>query len=174
LGINEVKKIVIACAAMALFGSAAQAAEQTTAVGDWVVTSVDSAFDDGGNAAIIAGIPGFFFAVRCQRKSPNFSIMLSKDKLTEGQLFHVKLRVDRGDIIEVDGISLDEHLIQAENNFAIWKALPGGKEMSVRVENQMGVSQTQSFMISGAAKALPTVTRECPITDETAASGEKK
>jgi hypothetical protein len=90
---------------------------------------------------------------------------LPNDKLTAGQTFTVKLRVDHGDIVEVDGYALDEHVIQAENDFKIWKALPGGREIAVRLESEMGVSQTQSFKISGAASALPTVTRECPIAD---------
>jgi hypothetical protein len=134
-------------------------------VGNWMVTTQEDAFDKGGTAAMITGSPGFFFAVRCLQKTPSFGIMLPSDKLTVGQAFSVKLRVDRGDIVEVDGIAIDEHMIQAENNFKIWKALPGGKEIAIRIENEAGVSQTQVLKAAGAASALPTVTPECPIKD---------
>ena|ERR1700738_931583 len=114
---------------------------------------------------MMIGTGNFSFAVRCLQKEPSFGILLPNDKLTYSQFFNLKLRVDRGDIVEVNGIAIEEHLIQFENNFAIWKALPGGKQIAIRLENQKGVSQTQSFKITGAAKALPTVTRECPIKD---------
>ena len=65
-----------------------------------------------------------------------------------------------------DGRSLMEHLIQTDNNFSIWKALPGGKELAVNLENDVGTSQTLVLKISGAGSALPTVTRECPIKDK--------
>jgi hypothetical protein len=159
---------------MAIFGSAAHAELKEKMVGSWMVQSQDDAFDNGGTAAMITGSESFLFVVRCLQKHPSFGIILPNDKLTTGQAFNVKLRVDRGDIVEVDGVALDEHLIQTDNNFSIWKALPGGKEIAIRLENRLGVSQTQSFRIAGAAKALPTLTSECPIKDEAAASGDKK
>jgi hypothetical protein len=134
-------------------------------VGAWVVSSQDDAFDKGGMYTMLTGSPGFIFGVRCLQKTPSFGIVLDDDKLTMGQTFTVKLRVDRGDIIEVEGYALDEHVIQVKNDFKVWKALPGGRELAVNLENEMGTSQTHVFKISGAASALPTVTRECPITD---------
>jgi hypothetical protein len=169
-----VKKLAIACAALTLFGSAAQAESKQKVVGNWMVSSEDDAFDKGGLYWMVVQSRGFAFGVRCLQKTPSFGIILPEDKLTEGQLFTVKLRVDRGDIIEVGGVAIDEHLIQTDNNFSIWKALPGGKELAVNLENMRGTSQTRVFKISGAAAALPTVTHECPIKDETAASGEKR
>ena len=159
------KKLAIALAAMALFGSVAQAETKQKMVGNWMVQTQEDAFDKGGTAAMITGNGSFIFAVRCLQKTPSFGVILPNDKLTNGQVFNVKLRVDHGDIVEVDGIAIDEHLIQTENNFKIWKDLPGGREIAIRLENEMGVSQTQAFKISGAGSALPAVTRECPIKD---------
>jgi hypothetical protein len=159
---------------MALFGSAAHAEMKEKMMGVWMVQSQDDAFDMGGTAAMVTGSANLLFGVRCLQKHPSFGIILPHDKLTTGQVFTVKLRVDRSDIVEVDGLAIDEHLIQTDNNFSIWKELAGGEEIAVRLENQTGVSETQSFKINGAAAALPTVTRECPIKDESAASGEKK
>jgi hypothetical protein len=174
LGINEVKKLMIACAAMALLGSAAHAELKQKMVGNWMVRSQDHAFDKGGTYTMLVANGGFGFSVCCIQKSPSFGIVLLDQKLTEGQLFTVKLRVDRGDIVEVDGVAISEHLIETANDFKIWKALPGGRELAINLETEAGTSQTRVFKISGAASALPTVTSECPIKDETAASGDKK
>jgi hypothetical protein len=163
--IENVKKLAMTLAAMALFGSAAQAETKQKMVGSWMVHTQEDAFDKGGTHVMFTGIPSFMFGIRCLQKFPSFGIILPDDKLTVGQRINVKLRVDHGDIVEVDGIAIEEHLIQAENNFKIWKDLPGGKEIAIRLENEAGVSQTQVFKISGAASALPTVTRECPIKD---------
>ncbi|SHG79165.1 hypothetical protein [Bradyrhizobium erythrophlei] len=159
------KKLAIAFAALALFGSAAQAESNTRVVGDWIVKSEDDAFGKGGIYFMVTGNDSFGFAVRCLQKTPNFGIRLSDDTLTPGQKFTVKLRVDRGDIVIADAYALDEHMIQVENNFDIWKELPGGRQLAVNLENEMGTSQTKIFKISGAASALQTVTRECPIKD---------
>lgn len=158
------KKLAIAFAAMALFGSAAQAEPKQKLVGAWVVSSQDDAFDKGGMYMMLTGSPDFAFGVRCLQKIPSFGIVLN-DTLTPGQTFTVKLRIDRGDIVIAEAYALDEHVIQVENNFDIWKELPAGRELAVNLENEMGTSQTRVFKISGAAAALPTVTRECPIKD---------
>jgi hypothetical protein len=160
-----VKKLAMTLAAMALFGSGAQAETKQKMVGNWMVTTSEDAFDKGGSAAMITGNGSFIFAVRCLQKTPTFGIILPNDKLAMGQVFNVKLRVDRGDIVDVDGLAIDEHLIQVDNNFKIWKALPGGKEIAIRIESEAGVSQTQAFKAAGAGAALPTLTRECPIKD---------
>jgi hypothetical protein len=68
-------------------------------------------------------------------------------------LFNVKLRVDHGDIVEVDGIAIDEHLIQADNDFKIWKALPGGKEIAIRIETRLAYRRHRSSRLP--VQALP-------------------
>jgi hypothetical protein len=78
-------------------------------VGDWRVLSEDDAFDKGGTYTMFTGIDSFIFGVRCSQKTPNFAILLPDDKLTAGQTFTVKLRVDHGDIVEVGGIALGDH-----------------------------------------------------------------
>jgi hypothetical protein len=138
-----------------------------------MVRSQDDAFDKGGTYTMLVANGSFGFSVRCIQKSPSFGIVLLDKKLTEGQLFTVKLRVDRGDIVEVDGVAISEHLIETANDFKIWK-LPAGRELAINLENEAGTSQTRVLKIYGAASALPTVTSECPMKDETASSGEKK
>jgi hypothetical protein len=158
-----VKKLVIACAALALFRSAAQAEDKINMVGDWMVRSQEDPFDKGGDATMSIGAGSFYFAVRCLEKQPSLGVVLTEDKLTAGQTFTAKLRVDRGEIIKVGGYAIEDHLIQIENDFKIWKALPGGRELAINLENGRGTSQTRVFKIFGAAEALPTVTSECPI-----------
>ena len=158
------KKLAMTLAALALFGSAAQAETKHKMVGNWLVSSQDDAFDKGGTYSMITGNEGVMFAIRCLQKTPTFAIG-SEEKLTPGQTFTVKLRIDRGDIVEVSAYALSEHVIQAENDFKIWKAMAGGKELAVHLENEIGTSEEHVFKIAGAAAALPTVTRECPITD---------
>jgi hypothetical protein len=86
LGINEVKKLVIACAAMALFGSAAHAEPKLKMVEEWAVSSQHNAFNKGGIYFIATGDYSFKFAVRCLQKQPSFGIFLHNDRLRPGQL----------------------------------------------------------------------------------------
>jgi hypothetical protein len=148
---------------MAALGTAAQAETKQKMIGSWVVQTQEDAFDSGGSYLMMTGRPGFIFAVRCLQKIPSFGIVVPNDTLSKGQLFSVKLRIDRGDIVVVDGIAIDEHLIQVDNDFRIWKDLPGGREIAIRLENDAGVSSTQSFKTAGSGAALQALTRECPI-----------
>jgi hypothetical protein len=159
-----VKKFVIALA-MATLGTVVQAETKQKMVGNWVVQTQEDAFDKGGSYLMMTGSPSFIFAVRCLQKIPSFGIIMPNDTLSKGQLFSVKLRVDRGAIVEVDGIAIDEHLIQVDNDFKIWNDLPGGREIAIRLENEVGVSSTQSFKTVGSGAALQVVNRECPIKD---------
>jgi hypothetical protein len=63
-----VKKLAIAFAALALFGSAAQAESKQKMVGNWMVTTQEDAFDKGGTYTSSLEVPALYsVSVVCRR-----------------------------------------------------------------------------------------------------------
>lgn len=136
-------------------------------IGTWIVSAKDDRFEDGGTFfAMTADGGGEAFAVRCIQKE--LSIALGKigdsaDKLTAGQKFGIKLRVDKQPIIETSGVAISEKLIQAETKPEMVKTIRTGKETAVRIENEVGVTATYIFKTMKTEKAFARLAKECKL-----------
>lgn len=138
------------------------AAKGRSAVGDWQVTADDDRFGDGGKyIAMTIGDGASFFAVRCIRKEWSLAVIAGKQ--TAGDLFSVRLRVDKNDIVDEAGVAIDDLVVQIDPAKAVIRQILDGREIALRLKSSKGVTQDYVFGISKARAALARHVKECSL-----------
>jgi hypothetical protein len=137
-------------------------ADDAKLVGNWLVSETEDRFEGGGTFIAARGDgAGNFFAVRCIEKALTLGIGRDDTKFKVGDIFYIKLRVDKQPVLELTGVALNESLIQMDATAEIVRSIRDGKEIAVRQESIQGVSKTTIFNTKGNAKAFARLTKEC-------------
>lgn len=138
-------------------------------IGSWVVTNQEDRFGDGGRFVAMTpavGAPGAVFAVRCFARKWSLA-MIPGTKLVTGEAFKLRLRVDKGGIVDGFGQALDEQLLQiaveADAEPRLIKEILAGREIAVRLTNVLDVSSDLVFRLTGSRKALAGHLKECKL-----------
>lgn len=152
-GISTACILLIACVGAAN-------AQQPKIVGNWAVQVTPDRFGDGDNVVAITAQNGVAFAVRCLSGDLSGAIMPG-EKLTEGDLFSVKLRADRQPIYETFGKAIGQNIMQIVTEDSFITQAAGAREIAVRVQTASGTSVQWIFNSAGSTAAIGAVVRAC-------------
>lgn len=153
-------------AAMMGAATAAQADYGSKPVGNWIVSAKEDRFGDGGMFTAATGDGTYILIIRCLQKKLSIAVMEAgpdPKPLTEGALFAFKFKVDKQPVVETAGEAISGRLIQLDTEKSLVKAIRGGKETALRMENVQGVSMTHVFRTAGAGQAFADLSKECPL-----------
>ncbi len=160
------KRIVLAALACAAVTSA-QAEPVRKIVGNWIVSSEEDRFGEGGTyVAMTLDDTANAFGVRCIERQLTLALMpgtATDEPLEKGQQFSIKLRTDKGPVQDLKGGAINARLIQMEATPELVRMVRGGKETALRYETERGTSRTLVFTTRDNAKAFARVASECKV-----------
>src|SRR4051812_23266989 len=111
-------RLVLAILLLFCGSLSALAGDDMHIVGAWIVMNTEDRLGEGGSfIAATREKSGLDFAVRCLEKELSIALLMTgadPKPLTPGQIFLLKLRVDKGPIENLIGKAISERLIQIE------------------------------------------------------------
>ncbi|NEV77926.1 hypothetical protein DYI24_12850 [Rhodopseudomonas sp. BR0C11] len=158
--------IVLSALAALLMSGAAQADYSGRQIGSWTTKARDDRFGDGGSYIALTMAGGAALGVRCIGKKLSLAMMetgIYARPIAEGDRFDIKVRVDKGEIVKLDGVAIGGRVIQIPASRDLVRQIRQGAEAAVRIETADGVSAIVVFPLHGAAKAFTDLGRECGI-----------
>jgi hypothetical protein len=160
-GIGRTMRAVLTAAVLA--GGAGAAVARGSLVGNWYVTVEEDRFGDGGTAlAVTQSRSGdAMFAVRCIRRK--WSLALMAGKVNPGEVFLIRMRVDRGDIADAAAAAISDAVVQIETDAATVSKIAGGRELALRIVDPRGTSRDYVFGLAKAKAALSRHIKECTL-----------
>jgi hypothetical protein len=148
-------------------GVAGAIADEPKLVGNWLVSETEDRFEGGGRFVAVTGDDaGNMLAVRCIEKELTLGIGKlgdSVEKYSVGDIFNIKLRVDKQPVVELTGVAINQTVIQVDATAEMVRSIRDGRETAVRRENIKGVSKIYIFKTRGSAKAFARLSKECKV-----------
>lgn len=136
-------------------------------VGDWLVTSQEDRFEEGGTYIAMAGDGGgHLLGVRCIQKKLSLAFMnVGSDPkpLRIGDIFAFKIRTDKKPVFETMGKAINDRLIELVTTKEVVRDMRAGSETALRIESVAGVSNTTVFKTRGAKQAFAVIEKDCPL-----------
>ena len=155
-------RVVAAALAALLMAGAAGAQERKQVIGNWMVTVEQDRFGDGSRAIAMTVQSGNILALRCLQKKMSLALL---GKYKPGDIYVIKFRVDRADVVDTVGMAISDEVLQIETTPQMVRQMSTGKEYALRVAGDHG-SQDFVFRAGTAQKALVPVIAACPAAKE--------
>jgi len=147
----------LACALALL--EPAQADPRRQVIGNWFVTSDADRFGDGVTVVALNVQDANSIALRCLQGELSLAML---GKYAQGDLFQVKFRVDRWDVIDTVGFAISDSVLQIMTSPQMVRQMMSGSEYALRVT---GTTSTRDYVFraGAAARALVPVVKACPL-----------
>lgn len=154
------KQIVAAglAAVLMTFTTAAPAAQRV--VGDWLVTVEADRFSDANKTVVALTVSDDgVLAVRCLSSRLSLALL---GKYRTGDIFIVKFRADRHDIIDTKAAAISDEVMEIHTPPEMVRQMLSAKEYAFRV---IGVARSDFVFRAGrgASRAIGEVTKACPL-----------
>lgn len=151
----------VLAAALALTLTQTAHAEQRM-IGDWILKSEADAFSDKATNTIAMRMNDGMqlLAVRCL--DGELSLALGGPKYRDGDIFFLKFRADKGEVIDTEGKAISEAVLQVVTKPEMIKQMMSAHRYALRV---MGDTQMDFIFRAGrgAERAIGEVVKACPL-----------
>ncbi|TBW38810.1 hypothetical protein EYW49_08970 [Siculibacillus lacustris] len=143
----------------------ALAKETKKTVGGWTIVKSEDAFSDSEKVMLMKSAERIIIMVRCFSGVPNLA-MVTPERFEAGGSFSLKLRLDRGPIVEAGATALSSQVLETNDiEDYFYRDMRTAKVLAIRVSGE-SVSTDYKISLGGIDQAFSEFAEPCKIPQQ--------